>query len=204
MLSLRHRFSLLIGTALVFSSCQPDGVVAPGGGGGGGGSANFITATINGTTITITQGQPGVTAMAGITFPVDASYYTTLATADPYRIMSIELGNLVGTSLEEPPTNAEFTSLFYTGPREFVSNPETEPGVSFSYITDALTAAYTTEVGDQTGSNFNITSIQSISGPGAAAYMKVSGTFNCKVYNIYDGTMLNVTNGSFTMTFSSL
>jgi hypothetical protein len=202
----RFRLALMLAiVAVAITGCNKGDDPGGGGPGPGPGGNSFITATIDGATINLTEGQNNVFAYAALTFPVDASYIASLIRPDPLAEMTVEIGNLVGTDLETPPTNAEFTSLFTTGPRDFVPDPSTEPGVSFNYLmgTD-ITDFYTTKTGDQTGSNFNITSVQSISVPGEVAYMRVNGTFNCKIYALMTQEMKTVTNGSFSLVFSSL
>lgn len=100
-----------------------------------------------------------------------------------------------------------FNSLFSTGQYNYAATAE-ENGIGFNYATNTPEEAFYLSIGgDQTGSNFSITSSteDNISSPTGTLYTQiVTGTFNCTLYNEDDvNDTIEITAGSFRLRIES-
>jgi len=97
--------------------------------------------------------------------------------------------------------NAIFQTSAYTYMDTDTSNAEI-PGVEIRWTDDDL-KVWSTRNGTQSGSTFNVTKTEPFTTSDGDSQNKVDGTFNCKLYDAA-GNSVNVSNGTFFMTFQIL
>ena len=97
-----------------------------------------------------------------------------------------------------------FDSIFGVGTQPYMDNDPANaetPGIEIRWTDDDL-KTWSTRNGTQSGSTFNVTKSEPFTIEGMHQN-KVDGTFNCKLYDT-SGNSINVTGGTFFMTFQIL
>ena len=98
-----------------------------------------------------------------------------------------------------------FNTIFQTGTYPYMDNDTANaeiPGIEIRWTDDDL-KVWSTRNGTQSGSTFNVTKAEPFTTSDGDYQNKVDGTFNCKLYDT-TGNSINVTGGTFFMTFQIL
>jgi hypothetical protein len=207
---MRSTAILLMASVVALAGCQKDGA-NPGGGGGGGGNAGgtggpnggpvlsgsvMVMGSLDGTSFQYVSNGSSVIAL-GTIFPFNPYTYMggvlDTGSGDTYLFY---FGNI--NSPSSPPSTAQFSAFFAPGTRPLADvQMGLEQGVELEYV-DADLVNWRTSCGsgDQAGSSFTITAVQSISG-GQVPVMRIVGTFTAKFYRCDGAGMKQVTNGKF-------
>ncbi len=205
-MNLLRSASFLLASVLLFAGCHKGPAVNPGGGGGGGGSNTGGPGggpTLNGSPMIMgTFGGQDISMVAdGNTVIVNSTMAPgtpTLWISGVIDVPAMQFANFFFGTLETMPTNAEFSALFSTGTMPYaIVQGLMEDGVEFEYL-DEDQMEWRTSCGtaDQSGSTFEITAVQSTSGPDGLS-MRIVGKFTAKLYECNSGDMMQVTDGKF-------
>jgi len=123
-----------------------------------------------------------------------------------YYIKSSEASNLIFDNnwfvkndyLADP--NTYFTTAFSVGSRSYCNQTDSVTPCVELYWKDTYAKEWTTRTDDQSGSLFNITSLNQSTGSSGETLKMVKGTFNCNLYNEM-GSSIVVKNGQFFLIF---
>lgn len=125
-------------------------------------------------------------------------YGSGLDDGNSITYISIDKGTLV-TGGTGNPTDAVFKAFFSTGSKSY--SPNAVNGIEIA-MSDANGVSWSTSLGSQAGSTFNIDQNQDSPDAIGNYYLKVKATFSCKLYDA-SGNVKVLTNGVYVGEFGN-
>ncbi len=200
--SMKALYTILIGAVVALSACTKDETTGtgdpttpPGGGNSTPTADYYFQGNINGTNTLIEDAKSGYIASNGSQDEgnIKRSYATLSNSGDMNSLEMLMIGDLGKSN----PSNAEVYSMFSTGTQAF-SN-KTNDGIIINWK-DASGNIWTsdTRFGGASNSSVNFETVGSLMGGTGA--VKVTGTINCRVYDL-SGDFKTIESGKFALLF---
>lgn len=193
-------YAVFFGSILTFSACKKEETPTGGNPSNPGGNPTptaeyYFQGDINGTNTLIEDAKSGYTANNGSQDDanVKRSYATLSNSSD---INSIEV-LMIGDLGKPNPTNTEVYSMFNAGAQSF-SN-KTSDGIIINWKDESGNIwTSDTRFGSANNSSVNFETVGSLTG--GSGTFKVTGTMNCRVYNL-SGDFKTIESGIFSLLF---
>ncbi len=185
-MKLKLTLCLLLGIVLLTSSCKKDEDNEPEAVGGAPTSGYYFYGKIDGSEETV-KGTNGIASGRCGSYYINGGLWALDITSP--NVINAEI--VLVQFFSDVPAANEFYDMYEIGTKSFGSCSGGENGAQL-FWTDSAGEKWSS-VGDQTGSEFKITSRSDFNGTSAV----VSGTFNCKLYN--GSAVKEIESGQFSM-----
>jgi hypothetical protein len=193
-------YTILLGSLFAFSACTKEEAPTTGGDPGNGGNPTptadyYFQGEINGTSTLIEDTKSGYVANNGSQDDgnIKRSYATLSNSGDNNSLELLMIGDLGKSN----PSNSEVYAMFSAGTQSF-SN-KTSNGIIVNWKDEGgNTWTSDTRFGTADNSNVNFETVGALIG--GTGSVKVTGTMNCRVYNL-SGDFKTIASGKFSLLF---
>lgn len=211
---MRNLFCLsLFASVLLIAGCSSgndDNATPSGGGSGGGGGSTLTQSTpcsvqmdVNGTAVSFVSDGYNLQCSNGSSGSADAKSYSGGLATDNTNPLDVEFGKFSTGLTVGLPTDSAFFSFFHTGVWTYGDADQDAHVVTVSIFENGV--QYSSACGDQTGSQLNITQMQTFTSQYEGGEIKARITFNCKLYTCPSGGLVKtITNGTAVISLSNI
>ena len=151
--------------------------------------------TVNGTNISYVSDGFNIMCASGSGGSADAKSYSGGLGTDSLSYLNVEFGQFATGQSVGMPTDSAFFSFFHTGDWTYGDADNSPNKVMLTMYENGV--SYSSACGPQTGSNFQITEMQTFTPQFQYGVIKARITFNCKIYSCSSGVLSKtITNGT--------